>query len=64
MSKVSIIMCDCCRKEITGKPDEPNLALIVAMPRTKIVTHYCWQCAVQIIDTINKITVRKGSEQE
>lgn len=53
MSRVSVTMCDCCRKEITGKPNEPNLALVVCMPKTKITVHFCVECATPLIETMN-----------
>ena len=64
MSKVTVTMCDGCRKEITNKPFEPNLALIVTMPSTKITAHYCYECATSIIDTINNLMQQKKWESE
>lgn len=56
MSKVSVITCDACRREITGKPFEPDLCLTVVLDKSKIICHYCYDCAEKIIDSINKIT--------
>lgn len=55
MSKVTVTMCDCCHREITGKPFEPDLCLIVVLNRTKMACHYCYECGSKIIDAINKI---------
>jgi hypothetical protein len=55
MSKVTVTMCDCCRKEITGKPFEPDLFLIVVLNNTKMTCHYCYECGAKIINAINQI---------
>ena len=56
MSKVTMTMCDCCRKEITDKPLEPSLCLTVILNMSKMQCHYCYTCGGQIIDAINEIT--------
>lgn len=64
MSKVTVTMCDCCRKEITDKPLEPNLCLTVILNISKIQCHYCYTCGSQIIDAINKIIEKTDKEKK
>ena len=62
MSRVTVTMCDCCRKEITGKPFEPNLCLTVILNMSKMTCHYCYQCGSKIIQAIN--TIIENTEHE
>lgn len=64
MSKVSVTVCDCCRKEITGKPFEPDLCLIVILNRTKMACHYCYDCGGRIINAINSIVEEERLKQK
>ena len=58
MSKVSLTMCDGCRKEITNNPFEPNLTLVLHCPSMKTTAHFCYDCAVPIFDVLRDITER------
>ena len=64
MSKVTVTMCDCCRKEITDKPLEPNLCLTIILNMSKVQCHYCYTCGSQIIDAINKIIEKTDKEKK
>ena len=59
MSRVSVTVCDCCRKEITGKPDEPNLLMTIIVDK-KQVAHYCHLCALPIIKAMNEVIKEKN----
>ena len=59
MSRVTVTLCDCCRKEITNKPDEPNLLMTVIFYK-KQVGHYCHLCAVPIIKAMNEVIKEKN----
>ena len=61
MSKCSVTICDACRREITGKLNEPDLCLIVVLHNPQIVCHYCYDCGAKIIDSINNITASERS---
>lgn len=63
MSKVTMTMCDGCRREITGKLYEPDLCLLVTLNRTKMTCHYCYDCGSKIIDFINKM-VKEEDEKK
>lgn len=56
MSKITMTICDGCRREITGKPNEPELCLTVTLAIVGMTCHYCRECSVEILDMINKIT--------
>lgn len=64
MSRVTMTVCDGCGKEITGKPFEPDLALIVTMPKTKMTVHYCYKCAIPLIEAMNKKTEERFATKE
>ena len=64
MSKVTVTMCDCCRKEITDKPLELSLCLTVILNMSKFQCHYCYTCGSQIIDAINKIVEKTDKEKK
>lgn len=64
MSKVSLTMCDGCRKEITNKPFEPNLALVVYCPSAKTTAHFCYDCAVPLFNTIRGMAEKQVTKNE
>lgn len=66
MSRVSVTLCDGCGKEITGKPMEPDLALVVCMPKTKMTAHYCYMCSSSLFNAMNELAEerKKAGEQE
>lgn len=64
MSRVTVIMCDCCRKEITGKPFEPDLCLTVILNKAEMTCHYCYQCGSKIIQAINAIVENTKQENQ
>ena len=59
MSRVSVTVCDCCRKEITGKPEEPNLLMTVIVDK-KQVAHYCHLCSLPIIEAMTEVIKEKN----
>ena len=59
MSKVTVTMCDGCRKEITNNPFGPNLALVLHHPATKITAHYCYDCVTPILNAVAQIAEKQ-----
>lgn len=49
----TIILCNCCGKQITGKPDELYLLMTILVDK-KNVADYCNECGLVIAEVLNK----------
>ena len=60
MSRVTVTMCDCCRKEITNKLEEPCSFMTVIVDKRAL--HFCHLCGIPIVQAINEVIKEKHTE--